>query len=204
MAKNDKITIGIGPGKAVYPRLKTPDTKFDELGQYKADLAVPLQEAEPVMKKLSKIHKDYTGKAPKKSENTMWVLETDDDGNETGNVVFKIRVKNKRRKSDGEIWDRRPKQFDAQLRPIDVNPYGGTVMEVNAEVYCWDTGSKQGVSLQPMGVQILELVTGTGPTGESMGFSKKDGYETDDDGAYDDDDDDDVNDDEDDADDGDY
>lgn len=174
MAKNEPVSIG--PGKAVYPRLSTPDTKFDDLGQYKADISVPMAEAEEVMDILSAAFKAHTGKAPKKSENTMWDFETDEEGNETGNVIFKCRVKNKLRKRDGQLWDRKPKLFDAALKPIDVNPFGGSTIVVSAEVYGWDTGSKKGVSLQPLGVQVLELVTGSGPSASSMGFKAQEGY----------------------------
>ena len=113
MANNEQISIG--PGKAVYPRLAQPDTKFDDLGQYKADVSVPLAEAEPIMEILSEHFKAHTGKAPKKADNTMFYFETDINGDETGNVVFKCRVKNKLRKRDGKLWDRKPKLFDAAL-----------------------------------------------------------------------------------------
>jgi len=174
--KNERITLG--PGRGVYPALKNPDTKFDELGQYKADLSIPSEEAEPLMERLSEVFKSHTGKAPKKAENTMWFFETDhESGEETGNVVFKCRVKNKIRKKDGKLWDRKPKLFDAALKPIDVSPWGGSEYIVNAEIYCWDAGGKKGVSLQPVGVQIIKLIEGGSESAEDMGFSKRDdGY----------------------------
>lgn len=173
---NSDEPISIGPGKAVYPRLGQPDTKFDELGAYKADVSVPMADAEPLMAHLTKVFKTHTGKPPKKSENTMWYFETDEEGEETGNVVFKCRVKNKLRKRDGQLWDRKPKLFDATLKPVDVNPYGGSTYVVSAEVYEWDAGGKKGVSLQPIGVQIIELVSGTGPSASSMGFKAQEGF----------------------------
>lgn len=164
------------PGFAVYPRLKTPDTKFDELGQYKADIAITLAEAEGLMDSLQATHKAHTGKPAKKAENTMWYMETDDSGEETGRVIFKIRVKNRLNKK-GELWDRRPKLFDAGLKPIDVNPYGGTKYAVSFDVYEWTAGDKKGISLQPAGVQILELVSGSGDVNPSaMGFAAQEGY----------------------------
>ena len=177
MANNEPISIG--PGKAVYPRLAQPDTKFDELGQYKADVSVPLADAEPIMEILSNVFKAHTGKAPKKADNTMWYFETNEDGDETGNVVFKCRVKNKLRKRDGQLWDRKPKLFDAALKPIDVNPFGGSTYIVSAEVYAWEAGAKKGISLQPLGVQVLELVSGSGPSASSMGFKAQEGFTAD-------------------------
>jgi len=169
-------TISIGPLTAVYPRLKTPDTKFDELGQYKADGLQSLADAEPNMKALATIFKKHTGKAPNKADNTMWSMELDDEGEQTGNVFWKLRVKNKLRKKDGQLWDRRPALFDASLRPVDVNPYGGSKYVVSADIYCWTAGAKVGVSLQPLGVQILELVEGSGPNASAMGFKAQEGY----------------------------
>lgn len=157
-------------GTAVYPRLKTPDTKFDELGTYKADVAVPLVDAEPLMAELAADFKKFVGKAPKKADNTMWLMEVDEEGEETGNVVFKLRVKNRLNKKTGELWDRRPKMFDAALKPIDVNPWGGSKMVVSFDVYMWEFGGKTGVSLQPAGVQIIELVTGEGGGGSASSF----------------------------------
>jgi hypothetical protein len=181
---NQEERINIGPGRAVYPRLDRPDTKYDELGAYKADLAVPQEEAADNMKRLAAIFKEHTGKAPNKLDNTMWLMETDDEGEPTGNVMFKIRVKNKMTKK-GELWDRKPKQFDASLRPCSVNPWGGSVLAVSANIYCWKNKDKAGVSLQPVAVQIIELVSGEGGGGAGptdLGFEKKDGFVTEDDG----------------------
>ena len=191
MAQQEPISIG--PGKAVYPRLSQPDTKFDELGQYKADVSIPLADAEAIMKTLTATFKAHTGKPPKKADNTMWYFETNEDGEETGNVVFKCRVKNKLRKRDGQLWDRKPKLFDAALKPVDVNPFGGSTYVVSAEVYAWEAGAKKGISLQPLGVQIIELVSGSGPSASSMGLKAQEGYtadveyDNDDDDANDDD-----------------
>ena len=67
-------------GTAVYPRLQTPDTKFDELGTYKADVSIPLVDAEPLMAELAADYKKHVGKAPKKADNSMWMMEVDSEG----------------------------------------------------------------------------------------------------------------------------
>lgn len=176
MAK--KITVVSPAGVAVFPALSRPDCKFDDLGMYKADLRIPIEEAKKFMSELSGHFKGHMGKAPSKKENTMWKVEEDDDGNETGNVIFKFRVKNKAKK-DGTIWDRRPRLFDAKNKPITdgTNPWGGTIMSVAAEVYGWDAAGKKGVSLQPLAVQITELVSGnSGGNGSNFGFGETEGY----------------------------
>ena len=146
-------------GIAVYPRLNMPDTKFDELGAYKADIAVPFEEAKPLMDKLQAIWKAHTGKPANATSNTMWAKETDKEtGEETGRVVFKMRVKNRLTKK-GQVWDRQPKVFDAAgNRVMDIpNIGGGSTLKVFFEVYEWNAGGKMGVSLQPMKVQLLDL-----------------------------------------------
>lgn len=174
------IKIALPLGRAIFPALKRADTKFNELGIYKCNVSVPAKEAASVMDKLSNIFKAHTGKAPAKAENTMWKMEIDEEtGEETGNVIFKCSVKNVQRRN-GDLWDRRPKQFDAKGRPIDVDPYGGTELYVSASVYEWAAGGKKGVSLQPMAVQIINLVErGQGDDASAFGFGKHDGFEID-------------------------
>lgn len=175
MAKGTLITFP--SGIAVYPALNRPDTKFDELGAYKADFKIPLAKAQKFIDQLSAVWKNHTGKPVKKSENPMFYMELDDDGEETGNVVFKVRVKNRLNKQ-GKLWDRRPLMIDAKKNdfPVDVAVWGGTTYRVQAEVYEWTAGTKKGVSLQPTMVQIIDLVTGGGK-GDSSAFDEEEGFE---------------------------
>lgn len=189
----DKITLNTPRGIAVYPRLNAPDTKFDDLGQYKSDLRVARDAAQPLMDKLHKLFKDWTGKAhPKNPEkdnkNAVYYIETDEDGNETGFVVFKLRVKNKLTKK-GELWDRRPAQFNAKGKAIETPKKvgGGSELIVSFEVYCWQNpAGTKGMSLQPEAVQILKLVEFSSQKDASAyGFAAQEG---DDDADEDDDD----------------
>lgn len=174
------IRISLPLGRAIYPALKFADTKFNELGIYKCNVSVPVKEATATMEKLSTIYKDYVGKAPAKAENTMWKMEIDEEtGDETGNVIFKCTVKNVQRKN-GELWDRRPKQFDAKMNPVDLDPSGGSELYVSASVYEWSAGGKKGVSLQPLAVQIINLVERGGASAESFGFEAQEGFEAND------------------------
>ena len=49
-------------------------------------------------------------------------------------------------------------------------------MRVQFEVYPWNTGAKKGISLQPIMVQVIDLVTGGG-RGDADAFDEEDGYE---------------------------
>lgn len=164
MAKNPRINLR---GIAVFPALNTPDTKFHpELGMYKADVRMTLEEAKPHMERLAKLYKEWTGNELKQTKTNLWKLEEDDDtGERTGNVIFQCRVKNVKTKK-GDVWDRKPKQFDTQNNVINETVWGGTEYIVGAEVYYWNAGGDKGMSLQPIAVQIIDLV---GPTGDTDG-----------------------------------
>lgn len=173
--------ITFPPGIAVYPAVNRPDTKFDELGNYKADVKLPMEKAKKFIDQLSNVWKSHTGKPLKKSDNPLFYMEVDDDGEETGNVVFKCRVKNKTTKA-GKLWDRRPMLIDAKKNdfPVDTAVWGGTTYRVQVEVYEWIAGTKKGVSLQPVVVQIIDLVTGGGKA-DTSAFDEEDGFEADED-----------------------
>ena len=180
-------------GIAVYPRLNQPDTKFDELGAYKADIAVPSEEAKPLIAKLQAIHKAHTGKAAPVAANPMFMNEVDKEtGEDTGRVIFKLRVKNRMTKR-GDVWDRQPKVFDAKGNMLSDIPNigGGSVLKVFFEIYEWKTpDGKPGVSLQPIKVQLLELQEFSGgdtdnPFDEEEGFTAETLSEDGDDGGDD-------------------
>lgn len=160
-------------GEAVYPYLHGEgDKKFHDLGIYKADLRVSKKEAGSLQKKISTIYETHVGD-PVPSENFLWTEETDEAGDSTGNVVFKLRVKNVALR-DGSTWSRRPKLFDtsAPPKPIDVQPWGGTKMVVAFEVYAYDKPRK-GIKLQPVAIQIVDLVEGQeGGDLDSFGFEE--------------------------------
>ncbi|MBT1154447.1 hypothetical protein J1C56_02460 [Aminobacter anthyllidis] len=175
MSKSELITLP--KGEAVYPALSRPDTKFNDLGTYKANVRLKVDEALPTIKKIQTIAKAHLGKAMPAKDNKVWKYETDEDGNETGFVVFTIKVNNKLSKKTGKVWDRRPLVIDGKKKeiPADVNVWGGSVIRVQVEVYPYNLPNK-GINLQPTIVQVIELVTGGGK-GDTSAFDEEDGYE---------------------------
>lgn len=173
-------TITFPKGIAVYPALYRPDTKFDELGQYKADFKLSAEDAAPYIDKIQEYAKSHLGKRLAAGGNPVFEPVVDaETGEPTGEVLFKVRVKNKKRRSDGKLWDRRPLLIDAKRNdlPSDVNPWGGSVIRVQAEVNMGDK-PKKFINLQPVMVQIIELVTG-GSRGDASAFDDEDGFEAD-------------------------
>ena len=153
--KSGKYTGMTMTAKAFYPRLVRPDIHFNKLGQYKADIRVPVEEAKELMEELGQVYKEWTGKAPSKNDNSMWKMEEDKEGNATGDVIIKIRVANRLTK-EGEMWNRRPRVFfrDPEQRTDKIG--GGSSIKVEFAVYCWQA-EKKGVSLQPMSVLVEEV-----------------------------------------------
>ncbi|WP_422048090.1 hypothetical protein [Shimia sp.] len=175
-----KLTMTSPKGVAVYPRLDKPDTKFDEHGIYKADIKLPEDEGKAFIKAV-KAKAAEDGISPKMVAKCFSKV-LDDDEEETGEILVHFRVKNKVIKSGqraGEIWDRRPAQFDARGRPIAKHKAvaGGSVIKVSFEIYEWAFGGKSGVSLQPEAIQIIELKEWSGGgDASSYGFGAEDGY----------------------------
>ena len=164
-------------GEAVYPALKNTDKKFHDLGIYRANRRVDQKEAKALMKELADMYKAHVGENIDLVKNHLWKQEIDEDGNPTGNVVFKIEAKNILRK-DGKIWDRRPKLFDTSNPPqmVDLDPFGGTKMKVSFDVYAY-TSPMKGLKLQPVAVQIIELVERGEAGSDDFGFtSEESGY----------------------------
>jgi len=186
MNKNSRLTSPIGV--AEWPKLQEPDTRFDEVGVYSVDLRVPKAKAKDFIAKVNAIHKEavaeYTnGKAmPKVAPLPVYVVE-DDEGNKTNEVKIRFKVKSKiTSRKTGQTWERKPKLFDAKGAVYQGEDIigSGSKLRVSAEVYAWKSSFGVGVSLQPIAVQILDLVpfTGAGGSADSFGFDVEEGFET--------------------------
>lgn len=183
-------------GTASYPYLTTPDTKFVADGEYKCDLIVPADEAAKFIKiidaeiaaAVEQARKDNPKHAKKITvKHKPYDDEVDDDGNETGNVVFKLKQKAKfTSKKTGKVYEKTIPLFDAAgKRVTDINIGGGSKIRANVELrhYYSAVDKAAGVSLRIEAVQVIELVAWNGGgTAESYGFDSVDGgYTADDD-----------------------
>lgn len=178
MSKKKKQVLFTFPAaKGIHVALKRPDTKYNEHGTYKANVRLSEADAAPVMAQLQEMAQEATGKKLPKKKNKLWYYEVDKETeDETGFVIFRNEVKNRINKKDGKLWERRPMLLDADCEPVDANPWGGSTLIVQSEFYVGkDADGKPSVSLQPIVVQIVELVTGTGSgKGDMSAFKKHD------------------------------
>ena len=192
-------------GKFIYPRLSEPDTKFKEAGEYSVKLCLTSEQAEPMITKLTPLHKAAVkhGKevyaALKKSVRDknafkaaeLFSKEYDDEDEETGNLLFNFKMlASGTGKKSGKPWSRRPTLFDVKGQPItdkNISPWGGTIGKVSFEVPMFNDGSGipgfytvtagAGLSLRLCAVQIIDLVQGGERSAEDHGFGEEEGYE---------------------------
>jgi len=166
-------------GRAEYPHLITPDTKFHAGGVYKTNLIVPGGEAmsfceaidERMEKNLQRIEEN--GKDPGQ-------IHCPYEEREDGTVAFSFKSKAKGETRDGTPFTRSVAVFDAAGQPVtDLDSIdGGSILRVAGEFVLWGpfgaTGS--GVSLRINAVQIIELREWA-PDAETYGFAEEeDGF----------------------------
>ena len=173
--------VTLPKGTALYPHLNSPDFKFAEHGAYQTGLSVPVEEAKPVMDKIAKFFETSHGKKINPSDNSAWKLEEDDQGERTGRVVFRAKAVNRINKA-GDLWDRKPKIVDAKGAVTTAKVGKGSTIRIGCELYAWDSNGKKGVSLQPVVVQVIELVENASSVSLSdYGIEEEEGYSASDD-----------------------
>jgi len=180
------------PGYAVWPKLNKPD-QYNEQSrpEYNLKLALQGEDAEYLIKEIDKAlgeaptelatwrKKNFKPQHLKKKAPLPYENEVDDEGQETGRMLFKFKtpafIKNWK---TGEEVPNKPDLFDSKLRPITDEIWGGSKVKVSAQLrpYCVPAIGL-GIQLRIKGVQVLELV-GPASSNSSEGFEEEDGYES--------------------------
>lgn len=196
MAKKEFL---ISPaGRALFPKLKEPDTKFKKEGEYVVKLILTAAEAEPLLENCQRIQQEafdeefekQRADKPKMSpakikekipfaDLPVKPYEDPETGEDTGDyqVTFKMAASGISKKT-GKPWTRRPALFDAKSKPIDPNKvdiWSGSVLKVSytADPFCTAIGA--GVSLRMEAVQIIELRSGGQRDAAGYGFGAEEG-----------------------------
>lgn len=181
MAKTAKMM----KGTALWAKVFEPDTKFDANGIYSVNVLIPEAEAVELCEYLDGVvQQRYTEEVKAKpklknglSTKTPYEPEYDQNGDPTGNIEFKLKLKAKVQARDGSTYEQKPIVVDAKRTPMsaDTNVGNGSVIKVAYEPipYMMASTKQVGVSLRLKGVQILELVEYG--NGASM-FDEEDGY----------------------------
>lgn len=175
-------------GTARWPRLCKPDTKFDKDGVYKVDLILSNDDANPLIKEIRQVLDGHV--ASIKKEKPSWKKkvadppffpEVDDADNETGNWIFKFKLKAVGVNGD-DRWEQRPIIMDSHKTPIDTESIEvgqGSRMSVGCEVVPYLSPMVgAGVSLRLKIVQVVELRESGSSVGDDWGFDVVEGFVT--------------------------
>ena len=174
-------------GQARFINIMEPDTRFDDNGVYSVQLLVPEDDpkVKAIIKRLKDIYEEFrktldAKQAKKQSESYGFSPDVDDNGDETGYIVFKFKTSAKYKDKKGELKDKEPPAvFDAKLKKIPEGTpiWNGTSMIVNFSPSPYYTGKNCGVTLYLNACQIIELVSGSSRDASSYGFSEEEGYD---------------------------
>ena len=168
---NDNIKGVTEVGKAIYPHLNKPDTRFQKEGVYKVTLELSPVNAKNLLKHIDDGIKLAT-KDSKSNKTAQLPYKTD----ENGNMQFNFKCKASGVSKTGQNWEQKPKVFDSKGTPIskDILVWGGTTMKVAYEIIPYSNNMLgSGVSLRLIAVQVHELVSGGGASADSYGFKEE-------------------------------
>lgn len=174
-------------GVAVWPSLNNPDTKFVAEGEYHTKLRVSADEAASFIQQLEGIREAYLADAvrrdPKVKQYKMADLyeeEADDQGDLTGNYLFKFKQKAVIQTRSGSTLNMKVALFDSQRKPTTVQIGGGSVLRIagSAIGYAMPSTKMVGLSLRPSAVQIIQLSSGGNASADA--FAIEEGFVADD------------------------
>jgi hypothetical protein len=138
-----KVIKAVSPkGKASWPKLFKPDTRFNPEGVYQTGLILSPEEAADFQEKVKEAFVEEYGKG--KLDKALMPWKLDDEGN----VVLNFKSK------------RKPMIVDSQGQAIngEMNVGGGSIIKVGTGINPWSIAGKMGVTLYLNAVQIIELV----------------------------------------------
>jgi len=172
-------------GKAQWAKVFEPDTRFVPEGEYSTQVIIPEAEAAAVCEQLDGIIQSKFQEAVKDNPKLKAVLSTatpyskevDDNGDETGNLVFKSKLKARIKSKAGETYTQKPSVVDAKKTPMDksIAVGNGSTVKIAVEPfpYVMQSTKQVGVSLRLKAMQVIDLVEYGAP---SSIFDEEDGY----------------------------
>ena len=188
------INVTTPVGIAVWPKLNSADTKFKSGGEFNVKLKHTAEEAQPMIDKYEAAlvkHFDEVkaelmkgdGKSKAKAKalkmaSKPYTMEVDDEGEETGNVLFNWKMPHRiarEGKADLVLF---PDIFDAGGRKLKNPPeiWGGSKLVVAGQLRPFDSPiAGVGLSLRLLAVQIIELQTKGGRDATGYGFGATEG-----------------------------
>lgn len=156
-------------GELQYPWITAPDTRWDPDGVFQTKMRIPFEDAQQIIAQLEKARDDFfqtldSQKQKNYRKADVFEEETDDEGNPTGNVVLKFKLKQVVTPKSGEDFRQKPVVVDKDGEPITVPVYGGTRAKVKGQIVPYTNAAQKvsGITLRMKGVEVHELVTSGG------------------------------------------
>jgi len=172
-------------GNSKWAKVFEPDTRFVPEGEYSIQVVMPEAESVAVCEQLETlVDQEYDKSVKEKpalkanlSKRAVFEKEVDQNGNETGNVVFKTKLKAAIKSKDGRVYHQKVSVVDTKKQPLDpATAVGnGSLVKVAVEPfpYMMQSTKQVGVSLRLKAVQVIDLVE-YGNVADA--FDEEDGY----------------------------
>jgi hypothetical protein len=192
MATNKKLILNTPVGTARFPWLTAADTKFNVNGEYKTDLVFNSEdELSGIIPALDKMLASFADEqrallkpadAKKLSVVPFLHNEEDAEGEETGRVFLRFKLKALVEMKNGKSFTQKPNGFDAAGKPLPENVavYGGSQIKINFEAAGYYNAKDKavGLTLRLRAFKVIELSGGTGgASANSYGFGDaEEGY----------------------------
>lgn len=190
LKKNKRMTTP--NGKAMWAKVLKPDTKFNTDGIYSIDFVIKQDEADELVSAIAKeaqaqhdvVAEEFKSKGKHadvkkiKFADNPFVEVYDKEGNQTGELKFKFKLKATGKNKDGSIFTQKPMLFDSEGKEVSVDIWNGSTVKVAFEIVPFYTSLiGVGVSLRLKAVQIIDLVeSSSGGGANAFGFKQESGY----------------------------
>jgi len=171
-------------GKAVWPKISKPETKFNPEGTYETKLRLDAEEGGKFLQHIQQIHEEHHDLEQKKQGKTvkkhpLSITHVEEDGAPTGEIEFKFTLKAQAGKP-GAKWAQRPVIFDSRggmIKPDDISIGSGSTIKVGYDINPWFSPALgAGITLLLKSVQVIDLKEFGGSDFDSFGFGKVDGF----------------------------
>ena len=170
-------TITTPAGKAVYPKLVTPDTKFNPDGVFTCKLIVNEDEFKSFQAQLKPlVDQEYQKFCVAKGKQNLPRANEPVRINADGEYEINTKQVAKTTTKTGETIEFKVALFDADVNPITSEPNigSGSKIKLSVQPYFWHVPSQGfGYTLRLKAAQILELVE---YSSGGHGFSKESGF----------------------------
>lgn len=200
MPARDEYSGTTPAGRAVFPHLHKPDTKYQERGVYKTKLAFEGAAATQMANLLDEYReeayeaaveeymerKEVNEKVARKKVDLgydPYEEELDDEGEETGRILVNFKMYASGERDDGTRWTQAPPVFDAEGTPVEsgLRIGSGSLLKIAyTPNFYYTPMAGAGVSLWLNAIQVLDLQTwGGGGNADDYGFEAEDGFSAD-------------------------